>query len=228
VWGLAVVFGRLEQAPAAEFSGYRQAANRWRLRAEQAGDTMGVYFTGRPRARWWPSGLAVALVAGALSLMVLMEVGHTLVTADRYAAQCNNRSITTPRAAALASATPVYRDWGVRRYAMYRDLECAGARWRFIPECIPCDYEKIAMRVRVRAHRLGVKQSAHTVVAAMPQAAAWILTQDTVYRRRARDRSPARAGYPGSLDPAHGSGRGETHHRDAHTVAHGARRRSRR
>jgi hypothetical protein len=95
---------------------------------------MGAYFTGRPRVRWWPWSWVGALVAGTLSFLVLMEVGHTLVTADRYAVRCDDRRVSTPRASALASATPVFREWGLRRYAIYRDHECALASTLVLPD----------------------------------------------------------------------------------------------
>jgi hypothetical protein len=118
-------YGVLERVPGAGFGGYRQDAGAWRLRSAPGDERVRLFFTGTPRTPWLHRGVLGATLMGLFFLATSSLVGYVAVTDPWFRVRCDHFYVPTPTVSAVASATPVFRAWGLRRYAMY--APCVGA-----------------------------------------------------------------------------------------------------
>lgn len=112
-------YGVLERVPGARFEGYRQDAGTWRLAPGPGDDHVRIFFAGRPRAPWLRWGAMGASVMAAVFFVMTWLVGYVAIAHPSLTVRCHGLQVSVPAASALASATPAFRDWGIRRHAMY-------------------------------------------------------------------------------------------------------------
>ena len=113
-------YGVLERVPGSEFEGYRQDAGAWRLSPGPGDDHVRMFFVGKPRAPWLHFGAIGAIVMAIVFYVASSIAGYVAVSHPSFAVACQGFTVSVPAASAVASATPAFRDWGLRRQRLYQ------------------------------------------------------------------------------------------------------------
>jgi hypothetical protein len=113
-------FGVLERVPGSEFEGYRQDAGAWRLGPAPGDDRVRMFFVGKPRGPWLVWRTIGAVFMAAVFYVTSSFAGYMAVNHPAFAVHCQGYVVSVPAASAVASATPAFRDWGLRRQRLYQ------------------------------------------------------------------------------------------------------------
>jgi hypothetical protein len=113
-------YGVLERVPGSAFEGYRQDAGAWRLGPGPGDEHVRMFFVGKPGAPWLRCGAIGALVMAMVFYVSSSIAGYVAVSHPSFAVGCQGYTVSVPAASAVASATPAFRDWGLRRQRLYQ------------------------------------------------------------------------------------------------------------
>jgi hypothetical protein len=113
-------YGVLERVPGSAFEGYRQDAGAWRLCPGPGDDHVRMFFVGKPRAPWLRCGAIGAVLMAMVFYVTSSIAGYLAVNHPALTVWCDGYVVSVPAASAVASATPAFRDWGLRRQRLYQ------------------------------------------------------------------------------------------------------------
>ena len=113
-------YGVLERVPGSDFEGYRQDAGAWRLRPAPGDERVRMFFVGTPRGPWFGYRAIGAIVMAMVFYVASSIAGYVAVHHPSFTVWCDGYVVSVPAASAVASATPAFRDWGLRRQRLYQ------------------------------------------------------------------------------------------------------------